>query len=225
VSTVIFNASTGDSLEVLLGETSPKITDGYANWSVIDRPKRKGITQYQGRNPVQQTIPVIFDGWVDDESQEDSILLMESFAEAGDLAEPPKITLQGHALRKDLTWIITAISWDDNNAIWEDAGGNNPFRVRLSGVITLTQYIVDNVLATATSPDPNPKNRKVRVSVQGGMTWKQLAQLYYGDASKWYIIADANPQISPDTRQKVPAGTVIWIPSLTTAPGKRVTVN
>lgn len=41
-------------------------------------------------------------------------------------------------------------------------------------------------------------------------TFQHLAQRIYGDAEKWWVLADANPQILyPDG---IPAGTVIRIP-------------
>lgn len=38
-----------------------------------------------------------------------------------------------------------------------------------------------------------------------------LANQYYGDPTQWWVIANANPELSPDWTD-VPAGTVLRIP-------------
>lgn len=51
-----------------------------------------------------------------------------------------------------------------------------------------------------------------RLLETNGQTLEQLAFQYFGDATLWWVIADANPEIGyPDN---LPTGTVIRLPSL-----------
>lgn len=57
-----------DQFHVYAGDTPPAVTDGYANWEVLDRPGRVGITQFQGYNPIGLEVPVRFES--DDRNDE-----------------------------------------------------------------------------------------------------------------------------------------------------------
>lgn len=218
IYTVIFSADNGLRVEVLAGNNAPQITDGYANWEVVDRPKRPGITRYTGRNPVTQDISVRFDGNATNTPQDQQINTLMRMAQPGtDLSEPPKIKLGGIAKRKDLTWIITGIDEDASSAMWITLGGV-PVIVRQDMTVHLTQYIDDSVLTTAASPAvaAQTKKKKVQIRTPDGMTLKTLAKLEYPNdpSNGMVLILEANQFLDPDPRKIIPTGTPITIPDL-----------
>jgi hypothetical protein len=44
-------------------EGPPQITDGYAKFSVVDRPDRKGIPKFEGYDPAVMTVPIRFEAF------------------------------------------------------------------------------------------------------------------------------------------------------------------
>lgn len=54
------------------------------------------------------------------------------------------------------------------------------------------QYYEFHRLRRTTSPLPEGS---VRYVVAAGDTFESLAHRFYGDADKWYVLADANPHI------------------------------
>lgn len=60
------NKSGGHNLRevnALCGDDPPMITDGYAKWTVIDRPLRQGVTVPQGFNPAQMKVSIRLGVW------------------------------------------------------------------------------------------------------------------------------------------------------------------
>jgi hypothetical protein len=49
------------SFDVLAGDQPPRIIDGYAKFSVEDRPERVGLTRFDGYNPMVMEVPVRFE--------------------------------------------------------------------------------------------------------------------------------------------------------------------
>lgn len=215
IYTVTFKADNGLQVTVMNGETSPVLTEGFGGWDTVSRPKRVGITRFRGKAPFKQDISVMFDGFADSTPQEYAInTLMRMALEGNDLSEPPKITLGGLALRKDLTWIIDGIDFD-NNAIWITSGGV-PVRVRQNAVVHLLQYVDDAVITTAASPAVNAQIKKKKtITTPKGMTLKQIALINYKNDvdAGMRLILWANPWLDPDPRKLIPAGTPISIPN------------
>src|SRR5215831_19260624 len=82
---VQFKSSNGDTLNVLVGDGSPNLTDGVTTWDTVQRPKRTSLTRYSGRTPFTQDIPILFDGvTIDppDDNQEPRIHKLQRMASA-----------------------------------------------------------------------------------------------------------------------------------------------
>lgn len=220
---VTLTADNGLELTLLLDEASPVITDGYGGWETVSRPKRVALTRYAGRNPVKQDIAFMFDGWGEGISQEPQIGALELMSVApGDLAEPPKITLSGMALKTELTWVVDSIDWDNQETIWSRVNSDGPVRLRQKGVLHLIEFVDDTVITTPAQPVvlQGKKGPAKKITTPDGMTIKQVAQLVYNDPDKWMIIYNANPELalSADPRQFIPAGTVLIVPNSNVGP-------
>lgn len=206
---VTLKNSAGSRLTVLLGDTSPVLSDGVTTWDTVSRPKRTAVTRYTGRNPFKQDIAVMFDGLADSKSQEGAIAKLQRMASA-----PHIVELSGHALRTDLDWVFNgSIDWDNQQTIWQRIG-KETVRVRQSAVIHLLEYIKDTVIKTPASPDTAKlkKSPSRKVTIPQGMTLKQIAVIEFGDPDKWRRIVIDNPWLAPgDPRQVVPAGITLEI--------------
>lgn len=210
--TVTLSADNNLQITVMLDAPSPQLTGGFGGWDVVARPKRVSMTRYAGSDPVTQDIAVMFDGYSNDESQEDDIsTLMNMALPVSELQEPPKIRLSGVAHRKDLSWIISGIDFDNQDVMWI-MKGSTPVRVRQKAVIHLTQYVDDKVIITQTSPAiANAKPKNV-VTTPKGMTLKQIAAIEYGDPDLYMSIFLSNRWLDPDPRKIIPAGIKLTIP-------------
>jgi hypothetical protein len=51
------------SFDVLAGAQPPRIVDGYAKFSTVDRPERVGLTRFDGYNPVAMEVPIRFEAY------------------------------------------------------------------------------------------------------------------------------------------------------------------
>lgn len=198
-------------------------TGGYGGWEAVSRPKRVALTRFKGHDPFLQDVPVMFDGFADGISQEVLISKLELMARAPtDLREPPKIKLTGPIPRKELTWVINDISWDNQTVIWDGEE-----RVRQAATVHLMQFVDDTVLSTVTSPavtNNDNNGKKTKITAPQGMNLKQIAMLVYKDPSKYVLILDANPFLNPDPRAIIPAGTPLFIPTANGFTAKTITV-
>lgn len=205
---VTLKSNSGLTLTVLLWNTTPLLSDGVTNYDTVSRPKRQAITRYNGRNPFQQTIAVMFDGWSSDESQEGRIKKLETMG-----AQPHSITLSGHALRKDLDWLITGLVWDNQETLWKNLNGSL-VRVRQACTITLLEQVEGKVLKTPAAPKTDPQNKQPvkKITVAKGMTVKAIAQVEFGDPDQWRKIVNDNViLLGAGPRTVVPAGTILTV--------------
>jgi hypothetical protein len=203
-------SNSGKELSVLLGETAPTISDGVSTWEVDARPKRTSITRYTGRLPLKQDIVVMFDGYVDNASQEGRIRRLEDMA-----ASPHWIKLSNVALRPDLKWVIEGIDWDTTNTIWMRTKGG-AVRTRQQATIHFLEFIADDIIQTPSNIKLTSKQVKKpakKIHLVTGLTLKQIAARELGNADKWHMLINANPWLPNDPRKLIRSGTVIVIPT------------
>lgn len=179
----LFKSSNGLSVAVLRGDGAPKMVGGGGGWQVEARPKRVGLTIWQGRDPYKMDVPVLFDGWSEDKSQETAISILNQMQMGSDFQEPPRVTIVGAVPVKNATWVID-IDWGDQ-VIYD--GGQ---RYRQDAIVHMTQYTPEGRL--------NVKNKgQLKVpsqpyQVKAGDTFKSISQKRYGTPSKYKLIMAAN---------------------------------
>lgn len=206
------------SVRCLLGPTPVKVTDGYAKWDVIDRPKRRALTEWVGTNPLTVEVDIIIDYFSDPDRNpglqcEDDIRDIESMAGLdfdGDV-KPPLCLWDANAAHDNseaahLRWVIFRIDWNDT-VMFTDAGN----RVRQGALLTLMQYVEDEFI-TATGASKNKKktsqnrsSKKDRYRVKkSDRNLKDIAQKELGNANLWTKIARLNGLRSPNRTKKWP---------------------
>jgi len=180
------------SVTCMRGEAPPKLTDGFGGWEVQDRPKLVGATLWKGKSPLAMDIPVIFDGWVDLEPVEDDITRITHMAwPPKPHAEPPKVKVGGGTPGDTYTWVISDITWGDEQ-IWAWYRGSM-VRYRQDAVIKLLQHVdIAKVKAMRPMVAGAGATHVKFYRVKKGDTLPKIAVKVYGDRSKWKNIAKAN---------------------------------
>jgi hypothetical protein len=201
-NTYTFISSEGGRVTMMRGDGIPKMTGGGGGWSIEARPRRVGLTIWKGRDPYTMDVPVLFDGWMDDNSQENEISVLNQMQMGGDLKEPPTVTIEGAVPVKGIRWVISGIDWGDQ-VIYDDNS-----RYRQDAVVHLTQYNPEDRLKTFGGG--NLQTPRIHV-VRKGETLRSIANQYYKDANKWKIIAAANNIRDPKSIKKM-VGKSIRIP-------------
>jgi hypothetical protein len=105
-----FTPTLNTTFSVPAGDTPPRIVGGYAKWQVIDRPLRRGLTVFQGYDPISMSLSLRFQrfdshgSWVTTYDAgvgiESQIAALEWVAGEGRLVGPPPFvwltTYDGH---------------------------------------------------------------------------------------------------------------------------------
>jgi nucleoid-associated protein YgaU len=157
-----FNANFGDGPAI--------VTEGYAGWQVVSRPKDVGITTWQGRNPMAIEIPFMLD----------YLPLWRS----SNLDHP------GVACENQVTNLeqLCGIGGHSQPSICCVDGGG---MIRCGGQLTIRQYMTaSEILQRIASKDRAVKPRYY--VVKRGDNLEKIASKFYGDANKWKKIADVN---------------------------------
>lgn len=213
------------SCTALLGDTVPQVTDGYGGWTTEQRARRQAFTFWTGPNPLTLDIPIMFDGWSQNHSQEYQIHQLELMAGI-DGTEPPLVIINAAgAVPHDFTryskhdWVISQIQWGDAD---RRANGD---RLRQAATVTVMKYISDDTLADI-SPATTRRGKKGRGGQRGKAvrgakkheyvvkdreTLETIAAKRLGKASRWREIKKLNPRFR-DPKKIVPIGTILRMP-------------
>lgn len=198
--TVTFSAEGVAPVTVLLDQTPANIPSGYGGWTIVQRMRKIGLSVWQGKDPLRFAVPVLFDGYVDGESQEILISRLSRMAlppQSG--GEPPVVSVQGAALPSPgpVQWVIENLAWG-TNVIWGQAANGVSVRLRQDCVVNLMQYVADDRTALKPLQPSQAQIGKSKVGwpksyrVRKGDTLNKIASRYYGNSGLWKKIATAN---------------------------------
>lgn len=214
------------SVTTLLGDGTATPTGGFGGWSIKSRPKRKGMTRWDGGEPMSIDIPILIDYFVEQRGDlgERDCKTLEKMAGGLDDDEPPLIQFDaGGAIPHDrydnpgVDWVIEDIQWGD---CIRSVNGN---RQRQAAVVTVRQFIDDDRLLTAAQKrrkkKKKPKHPKgphgshVKVYTVKKSDLKRglpgIAAKLLGKASRWHEIAKLNGIRDP---KKIKVGQKLRIP-------------
>lgn len=191
---------------VRVGSPAAIIGGGYGGWVGINRPRESALVEWQGHDPMQLTVPVIFDGlrnmntpW--GASIEHDIRLLEHFThkEAG-YNSPARIKAFGEVIPyTDREWVINDIKWTGDDVRRPTDGE----RVRASAEVVLFEFIEYDIINGRLSSAQRRKKAKAKHNVRTrqkkgtyivkeGDTLRSIAKHELGSAGKWHEIAAAN---------------------------------
>jgi hypothetical protein len=208
---------------VELGDSTPRVTQGYGGWDEVDRPGRESLTVWRGFKPLGVDLPLIVDALAAGTSVEPVITILEALAGRGKRrtgGRPPLVMVHTSGVMPhdaqdfpDLRWVIQDLDFDENETIVNDAGN----RVREPVTVSLLQHVDDTRLADAAFQARAARRARTgtssrrRYTVKEGETLVSIARDKLGDGGRWTEIASLNRQLR-DPRA-VHAGAVITIPA------------
>lgn len=190
-SVLIVTTDNRYQIVAMLGDDAARITDGIGGWVLVPRPRKTAFTQYTGKNPFAMSIPLMFDGYSEDKSQEPQLRTLTWMAlPPNDGGEPRKVRIYGSALPYPSVgeWVINGIEYGDHT-IWNSKG---TARLRQDVTVNLIKYVnPDSLKVLSTVPGLAPTNTG-RYTVKKGDTIRSIAAYIYGDSSKGKYIIEAN---------------------------------
>jgi hypothetical protein len=184
-----FTADSGSIVRVMRGTAPPKMTGGMGGWQIVNRPRRSGITQWTGYEPYQMEVPVIFDGWHNQESVEDDIRRLNMMQTGMPYQPPPTLQIDGALPISGATWVISTIDWGDI-VYWKQTPTGDFVRLRQDAVVHLLQYVEEDRLMIRNVGLPH-----VYTPMRKGMSFRDVAKEMYGSPKRWKDIKNANPKI------------------------------
>lgn len=187
------------SVMVKRGLDAPRQMGGGGRWTTVNRPRRTSITVWDGDDPYQMDVPILFDGFLSTgarRSQENAISIINQMKFApSDFTPPPQVQIAGVLPVKGATWIVQNIDYGDN-VYWHPDG----YRLRQDAVLHLLQYIAPDQLSIR----PSAVSHIHRVVA--GETLASIAKQEYGDAGLAGVLKQANNIRDP---KKLPKTLVI----------------
>jgi hypothetical protein len=180
----------------LLLDESTAVSVQETGWTIVPRPGRDAITEWQGRQPVRETIPIIFDKFDEDDSIEDRVRTMEKWAgptkdKSGKVISfPMPIQIFGtvpHAVGHpdEITqWVIESV--DYGPALWHPGG----YRTRQYAAVNLMEYLPGPSFGKA---DPR-KTQFVIIPIVKNATAGSIAKNRLKNKARWTEIKDLNPK-------------------------------
>lgn len=200
----------GPGVRMLHGEIGPQGT-AIANWTVHDRPRRKGVIEFGGYAPRILTVEAAL-SYADIE-QSIELLLIEVervlLWPVGELREPPSLRIQGPGVPPFIqmhTWVCTALTpKGDTEERNEDGTRNLAFftlefledsratlvvNTRQSPAQAATERAQEGSGTPAPGAPPPASSRTY--TVKAGDTLSAIAARELGSAARWKEIADLN---------------------------------
>jgi LysM repeat protein len=191
-------------LEALVDADGPVVTGGYGGWSRVTRPRRQGLTVFDGRESFTMTVPLIFDQFRSGTSLETKLTALERMAmPPGDYRDPPVVRISGKTVpHSDLQWVIQDIEW---RGVERNPAGE---RIRQYVTVTLFRYVaVDTVqLTSAGAAARGGLGAGVTgtrlYTVKENETLQGIAKRELKNAARWKEIANLNDIRDPKNLKK-----------------------
>ncbi|GAB6901870.1 LysM peptidoglycan-binding domain-containing protein [Kineosporia succinea] len=200
------------AMRARFGPSLPKVQDGYGGWKIIDRPRKRSMTEWQGPQPMRASLQMLFDGFAASrlgQSQAQSIAYLERhFAPTNGALVPPAFRVLGAwPLDEAMHWVCDGLQVDDDTAMTIVRRSD---RVPLRTLVTLSllQYVPGDVIiktsAAKRSKEKQGSGSKTKIYVvKQGDTLGKIAAKQLGSAKRAADIKKLNPSIRDPKHLKV----------------------
>lgn len=202
----------------LLGDGAAKATAS-GGWAVVSRPKQKGFTTWEGYEPYQMVIKVMFDGLSSNTTVEHEYDALRKIMRVpvGPARQPSPVILVGPVPLSNLRWVIQNIEPDESGTIRRNTDGH---MIRCPATVTLIEYVeADVAVALKPSPAKAAVERKDAVAqkppavrtytVKRGDTLSKISQRFLGTYKRYPEIAKLNNIRDPN---RIFPGDVLRLP-------------
>lgn len=180
-----------------LGDGSATPSGGVGGWEVVNRPRRRPLTNWRGTpEPLRLSVPVLIDGWPNQSVEDECQTLLVMGGLTGDDRQPPLLTLLGDIpynvdRRPNLRWVIEALEW---GAYLRRPGDDA--RVRQAVTIGLMVPEEDDRLQRMKSRSGGDHSHTV--TAPKGSTYEKVAAKHLGSKRLGGRLAKYNGGRSPD---------------------------
>jgi hypothetical protein len=185
-----------------LGTDAPRLEAGFGGWTVTGRPREVGMTTWDGVEPFQLSLPIMFDGWVAGLSQETDIANLIAVSR-GDRESPPGIvTVEGLPLPVD-SWVIENLDFGDPIYALD---GN---RLRQPVTVTLREFVPPEYLRRYQTAASKASTKTVVIRAKRGDTPAKIAKRR---KVKWTDLRTLNKALIKKANQVLKEGARIRVP-------------
>jgi len=206
-------AEFGLDVLVLLGPEPVAVTAGLGGWAVTARPRQVGMTTWEGVEPLQVQLAVMFDGYAAGASQETALGRLFSVARGDDESEPGQLTVEGVMLPTVAAgWVIEDLEYGD--PILHPA---NMERLRQPVTLTLREYVEPKFLAIRKSALKGSKGKTRIIVAHKNETVAHLARRA---KCTFKQLRALNAKLCDKANKKLKAGTKVRAPVPVTKPVK-----
>jgi len=145
-------------LPLPLGSDAPRYSGGSAKWDIVDRPRRKGLTQFTGEEPWTCVLKIMFNQWPDGDIEPLVKIVEDRMHRPEDRVEPDLLRLTGPAMaHSDLVWVLTNV--DDSGMVERRSDGH---RCRQELSLTFLEYVSPELIVQQKSPAEAAQERAGR---------------------------------------------------------------
>lgn len=204
--------ATGLNQEFLLAPDAPSSSGGVGGYEEVARPKNSAMSRWTGRPLAQLTLPLMLDGYVDEESVEAEV---DALLELGRDSDDPTTPSQVVSLDGPLVWADHVPEWAVVDVQLGTSVYENDVLLRQPVTLVLLEHVPADLIEITpgmpgTGAAKRKKKRKVYV-VKKGDTLKKIASKMYGkkarkempDLKKDNAIRDPNKQLKPGRKIKL----------------------
>jgi hypothetical protein len=191
------------SIVVLLGPEPVKVTGGLGGWEVTARPRQVGMTTWQGNEPLQVSLSLMFDGWSMRASVEEPLRQLFTVARGDDESPPGIVDVEGIVLPAD-RWVIENVDYGE--PILDPATME---RYRQPMTVTLREYVPPTYLQQRKTALQGVKGKTKVITVRKGDTPANIARR---QKCKWTDVRALNPTVIKKANQTLKTGTKLRAP-------------
>lgn len=190
-------------------DTPITVSQGYGGHPIAARPKKAGLTVWEGRQPFLMSVPLLLS--LGGESVEGLRILLEGMATSVNDERPPEVFIKSNlgplplpaGIGENAAWWIEDMTWGEERRRASD--GELTWKLVTP---TLLEKVGDQLLETG---KPEAKlNRARAYRVKTGDTLHSIAARELGDPERWREIGQLN-HIRSDGQLK--AGMILHIPA------------
>lgn len=188
---------------LLLGGDPPELSGGVGGWETTERPRQVAMTTWQGVEPYQLTLGVMFDGFARRRVMEDPLRALYRAARGDDDSDPSPWWIRGIPALPADRWVLNDISAGDV------IRANDMQRVRQLVTLTFLEWSPPEWIRLRKAALSPPKAKTVTATVKTGDTPARIAAKR---GCKWTDIRALNPKTIKRANQVLKAGTKLRVP-------------